>query len=53
MTVGNAQNNAVKKIKIKCRKARLGVKLLALVYDILPQTTAVSDYAIGLEKTVH
>ena len=26
------------------------VKLQALVYDILPSTTAIVDYAIGLEK---
>jgi len=25
-------------------------KLQALVYDILPSTTAIVDYAIGLEK---
>ena len=25
-------------------------KLQALVYDILPPTTAIADYAIGLEK---
>ena len=25
-------------------------KLQALVYDILPPTTAITDYAIGLEK---
>ena len=28
----------------------LGVKLQALVYDILPSTTAVSSYAIGSRK---
>ena len=26
------------------------LKLQALVYDILPSTTAIVDYAIGLEK---
>ena len=25
-------------------------RLLAMVYDILPPTTAITDYAIGLEK---
>ena len=29
-----------------CRRYRLQ----ALVYDILPSTTAITDYAIGLEK---
>ena len=37
-----------------CRKARFGVwlcpKLQALVYDILPSTTAVFSYAIGSRK---
>ena len=33
-----------------CRKARLGVKLQALVYDIIPSTTAVFSYAIGSRK---
>ena len=28
----------------------LGVKLQALVYDILPPTTAITDYAVGLRK---
>ena len=28
-----------------------GFKLQALVYDILPSTTAAVDYVIGLEKT--
>ena len=27
-----------------------GGKLQALVYDILPPSTAIADYAIGLEK---
>ena len=31
-------------------EARLGVKLQALVYDILPSTTAVFSYAIGSRK---
>ena len=34
----------------KCREAVLGVKLQALVYDILPSTTAVFSYAIGSRK---
>ena len=37
----------------KCRTARAHVaqcKLQALVYDILPPTTAIVDYVIGLEK---
>ena len=38
----------------RCRKAMLGVcvraKLQALVYDILPSTTAVFSYAIGSRK---
>ena len=33
-----------------CRKAMLGVELQALVYDILPSTTAVFSYAIGSRK---
>ena len=32
------------------RKARFGGKLQALVYDILPPATAVTDYAIALKK---
>ena len=40
----------------KARKAMLGVwvltKLQALVYDILPSTTAVFSYAIGSRKLV-
>ena len=31
-------------------KCRGSTKLQALVYDILPPTTAIADYAIGLEK---
>ena len=31
-------------------KCHLQCKLQAQVYDILPQTTAITDYAIGLEK---
>ena len=34
----------------RCRKAMLGVKLQALVYDIFPSTTAVFSYAIGSRK---
>ena len=34
----------------RCRKATLGAKLQALVYDILPSTTAVFSYAIGSRK---
>ena len=34
----------------RCRKAMLGVELQALVYDILPSTTAVFSYAIGSRK---
>ena len=34
----------------RCRKAMLGVKLQALVYDILPSTTVVFSYAIGSRK---
>ena len=34
----------------RCWKEVLGVKLQALVYDILPPTTAIADYAMGLEK---
>ena len=29
---------------------RVGLKLQALVYDILPPTTAIVDYTVGLEK---
>ena len=34
-----------------CLKERMSLKLQALVYSILPPTTAVADYAIGLRKT--
>ena len=33
-----------------CDDDRLAYKLQALVYDILPSTTAIVDYAIGFEK---
>ena len=36
--------------KVPELKAMLGVKLQALVYDILPSTTAVFSYAIGSRK---
>ena len=35
---------------VSLRGLNAGVKLQALVYDILPSTTAVFSYAIGLRK---
>ena len=46
---------AVLPLRVSPSWARAGCKLKvlelqALVYDILPPTTAITDYAIGLEK---
>ena len=37
-------------IKNKCYHHRLAIKLQAVVYEILPASTAIADYVIGFEK---
>ena len=38
------------KTRLRVDSVKYGAKLQALVYNVLPPTTVITDYAIGLEK---